>query len=145
MPPRAQPGYAMAWYAMVLTFVFLPLMALAVEVPRLLWVQSHLQTAADAAAEAGADLGLDVDYFRATGDVQFTNAGEHASAVFAQTVNDAGLVRYAPELTSVSVDEANNTVQVTAASTVQVLLPALIPSVVIRVQATAQSRVATLP
>jgi len=132
----------MAWFAVVFAFIFVPLLALSADLPRMLWVRNHLQTAADAAAEGGANLGVDVPRFRESGEVRYIPAVVHGyvRSTFAEVVADAGLLGYQPTITRIHIDEANDTVWVEAEATADVFIPAITPAVTIRIQAVSQSR-----
>jgi hypothetical protein len=97
-------GYSMGWYAVVFGFVLLPLMSLAVDITRLLYVRSDLQTSVDAACEA-ASLAADTAYFNLTGEQRIHPglAASSASQAFRASAIEAGLMRYSPALTAVSV------------------------------------------
>jgi hypothetical protein len=97
-------GYSMAWYAVVFAFVLLPLMSLAIDITRLLYVRNDLQTSVDAACEA-AGLAADVSYFNRTG-IQRIHPGlavSYAAQAFSYAASEAGLSRYSAALTAVSV------------------------------------------
>jgi uncharacterized membrane protein len=97
-------GYSMGWYAMVFAFVLLPLMSLAVDITRLLYVRNDLQTSVDAACEA-AGLAADTAYFNRTGEQRIHPglAAAYASQAFRASAVEAGLMEYSATLTAVSV------------------------------------------
>jgi uncharacterized membrane protein len=101
---RGEQGYSMAWYAVVLLFVLAPLMSLAVDITRLLFVRTDLQTSVDAACEAAA-LAADTRVFSQTGVQQIDPglAGRYATQAFYASAAEAGLVQYSASLTSVTV------------------------------------------
>jgi hypothetical protein len=100
---RYERGYAMAWNAIFLAFVVVPLCVLCVDVVRALYVRTHLQTATDAACEAAANA-LDLPTFRATGvgRIDMNQGVGWAAQQFNQTVVDQGIVEYSPSLGSVT-------------------------------------------
>ncbi len=100
----SEVGYSMGWWAAVFAFILLPLMTLAVDVTRLLFVRTDLQTSVDAACEAAA-LGADTAYFNRSGEQRIDPglATSYALQAFRASAVEAGLVRYSPALTTVSV------------------------------------------
>jgi len=101
---RTEVGYSMAWYAALLAFVLVPLMSLAVDITRLMFVRTDLQTSVDAACEAAA-LAADTPAFQQTGIARINPglAAAYAAQAFRASVAEAGLVQYTPSLTSVTV------------------------------------------
>ena len=96
-------GYSMGWYAMVFAFVLLPLMSLAVDITRLLYVRNDLQTSVDAACEA-AGLAADTATFNRTGEQRIHPglAASYALQAFHASAVEAGLMDYHASLTAVS-------------------------------------------
>jgi hypothetical protein len=96
---RNRKADMMAWTALLVIFLALPLASLTVDIVRGLYVRTHLQTASDAACQAAADA-LDVATFRNTGQRRInTGLGRaQAGTVFAATLQDAGRVGYTPAL-----------------------------------------------
>ena len=68
---KSEIGSSLAWSAIFLAFVLLPLMALVVDGSRLFYVRGRLQTALDAACEDAAWSGADYNAFRQTGQTRF--------------------------------------------------------------------------
>jgi uncharacterized membrane protein len=99
-----EKGYSMGWYAMVFAFVLLPLMSLAVDITRLLYVRNDLQTSVDAACEA-AGLAADTAIFNRTGEQRIHPglAASYASQAFQASAVEAGLMEYSATLTAVSI------------------------------------------
>jgi len=93
-------GDVYAWTASLLVFVALPLASLSIDVVRLMYVRTHLQTASDAACQAAADA-LDVPHFVATGRKRIDRAlaDVQAQRVFSATLGDAAQVGFEPSLT----------------------------------------------
>jgi hypothetical protein len=108
-PPRTvsrglhEAGYSMAWWAAFLGFILAPLMSLAVDVTRLLYVRTDLQASVDAACEAAA-LAADINYFNHTGVHRIRSglASDYAAQAFYASVIEAELVLYEPALTMIS-------------------------------------------
>jgi hypothetical protein len=130
-------GYSMAWYAVVLGFVLAPLMSLAVDISRLLFVRSDLQTSVDAACEAAA-LAADVPHFMATGEQRIDPAAAAASAsqAFIASAAEAAAIQYDPHLVGVSLLSPTE-VACAAEAAVVPLIPF---SPDLRVQVSAQAR-----
>ena len=100
-PSRRERGSALEWTAVVFATLVLPLMMLMVDIPRLVYLRDHLQTAADVACESAAQAGLDWRAYGANGvlRVQRTAAARSVGqAAFRGVVQDAGLQRYTPAL-----------------------------------------------
>jgi len=99
-----QRGYAMAWWAVILATVFVPLLALSIDITRLLYVRTRLQTALDAACEAAANT-ADIRAFRESGvrRIDPGPAGANALYAFHNTAAEAGIVRFRPALTRLQI------------------------------------------
>ncbi len=84
-------GSVMAWWAVTLSLIVLPLMALTIDATRALYVDTHLQTAVDAACEAGASA-LDISAFKLSGTQRIDKslAASYAVREFNATVSDSG-------------------------------------------------------
>lgn len=136
---RIETGYSMAWYAALLAFVLVPLMSLAVDITRLLFVRTDLQTSVDAACEAAA-LAADTAAFQQTGIERIDPglAAAYAAQAFRASAAEAGLVQYAPSLASVAVF-APTEVACTGAAAVVPLIP-YSPELSVRVFAQAKMR-----
>jgi hypothetical protein len=144
-PPRAlsrdlhEAGYSMAWWAAFLGFILAPLMSLAVDVTRLLFVRTDLQTSVDAACEAAA-LAADIDYFNHTGvhRIRSGMALDYAAQAFYASAIEGDLVVYEPVLTMVSVVTPTEVVCEAQAS-LQPLIP-FSPPLLVRVAAQSKMR-----
>jgi uncharacterized membrane protein len=136
---RIEIGYSMAWYAALLAFVLVPLMSLAVDITRLLFVRTDLQTSVDAACEAAA-LAPDTAAFQQTGIERIDPglAAAYAAQAFRASAAEAGLVQYAPSLASVAVF-APTEVGCTGTAAVVPLIP-YSPELSVRVFAQAKMR-----
>ena len=66
---QKEHGYSMAFWAMFIAFVAVPMMALLWDASRYMDLRGELQMAADAAAVAAAQ-DADVPHFRQTGEVR---------------------------------------------------------------------------
>jgi uncharacterized membrane protein len=121
---RSQRGYSTAWYAALLAFVLVPLMSLVVDITRLLFARTDLQTSVDAACEAAA-LAVDTAAFNRTGvqRIEPGLAASYASQAFYASAAEAGIVQYKPALTTVAVFAPTE-----AACTAEAELVPLIPS-----------------
>jgi len=64
-------GSSLAWVAIFLAAVVIPLLALVIDGSRLFYVRGRLQTAADAACEDAAWSGADYRFFRDSGQTRF--------------------------------------------------------------------------
>ena len=95
---KSERGSSMAWTAIFLAFVLLPLMALVVDGSRLFYVRGRLQTALDAACEDAAWSAADRREYRDAGVTTFqtsTGALAAAQATFSQTLGDRTAKNYA--------------------------------------------------
>jgi len=93
----------MAWWAAFLGFVLAPLMSLAVDITRLLFLRTDLQTSVDAGCEAAA-LAADTAYFNNTGihRIHGGRAVSYAAEAFYASAAESEIVQYNPSLTMVS-------------------------------------------
>lgn len=114
-------GSSMAWTAIFLAFVLLPLMALVVDGSRLFYVRGRLQTALDAACEDAAWSGADYAAFRQTGEARLlSNMGPviaRAQGIFQITLGDSGRVNFTASA-AILPDFANAQVHCTAQASV---------------------------
>lgn len=134
---RREAGYSLAWWAAFLSFVLLPLMSLAVDLTRLVYLRADLQAAVDAACEAAALAG-DAAAFNRSGAARIDPAlaAAYAAQAFQASVAEAGIVRYSPRLTSVALPEPT-----LAACQAEARLTPLVPySPPLRVRTAAESR-----
>ncbi len=118
---RWERGSSLAWTAIVLAAVFLPLMALVIDGSRLFYVRGRLQTAADAACEDAAWSGADYRAFRDTGATQFVpNLGgvlAQARGTFDNTLGDRSRVNFTAAV-SIVPDLAHVSMRCSAIATV---------------------------
>ena len=100
---RSERGQALlAWAAVLLFFVVLPLTALIADGARLFFVRNRLQTALDAACQDGAWSAADRVHFRETGTATFLPAGEVVSiarSTFYTVLVELGSAHYNASIT----------------------------------------------
>lgn len=97
-------GYSMAWWAVIFATVLVPLLALSIDITRLLYVRVRVQSAVDAACEAAAST-ADIPAWREAG-IRRIDPGEaaaNANYAFYRTAAEAGVVRYAPTLSRLEI------------------------------------------
>ena len=112
--PRREAGFALVWWALVISFAAFPLLVFVVEGARYLQASGAVQKAADAAAEA-AVREIDVAHYVATGEIAFSGAEYGVAAQYANANAQFLHARHiAIEIVSINVDEAAETVEVTA-------------------------------
>jgi len=89
----------LAYTAVIVIFLALPLSSLTIDLVRGMYVRTHLQAASDAACQSAANA-LDVPTFRSTGvrQIKPSLARSQAAVVFSATLRDAAGVRFAPSL-----------------------------------------------
>jgi|FaiFalDrversion3_1042247.scaffolds.fasta_scaffold13028_2 uncharacterized membrane protein len=111
-------GYSMAWWAVILATVFVPLLALSIDITRLLYVRVRVQAASDAACEAAANT-ADIPAWREAGirRIDPGKAAANAAYAFYRTVAEAGIVRYSPTLSRLEI--AGDTARCRAEAIVQ--------------------------
>ena len=116
-------GYALAFWAIFLATVIVPLMVLAWDVGRLFYARGEIQKAADAAALAAARE-VDVPHYMQTGEVVL-HQGAVVQASFYARSNIAYLPRVgiSPRITRIVVNNASKTVLVQMQADVSPLFP----------------------
>ena len=116
-------GYALAFWAIFLATVIVPLMVLAWDVGRLFYARGEIQKAADAAALAAARE-VDVPRYMQTGEV-LLHQGAVAQASYYARSNIAYLPRagISPRITRIFVDNVTKTVYVQMQADVSPLFP----------------------
>jgi hypothetical protein len=136
---KGERGAAAVYWAACMTMI-IPLIALAIDMPRALYVRSHLQAATDAACEAAA-MAVDVPVFRETGvaKIKYDEARVWAAREFTSTVADSGIWGYGPSLNSVVLETPLIAACVASAS-VDPLVP-VSPAMNITVRSTSETRV----
>jgi hypothetical protein len=73
---KSERGSSLAWTALVMLFVVMPLVALLADGTRLYFIDVRLQNAADAACADAAWSAVDLAHYRDTGDITFKPVGE---------------------------------------------------------------------
>ncbi len=94
----------MAYTAMLMLVVGLPMMTMTSEIVRMLFVDVHIQAAVDAAC-AAASQAVDLPHFILTGEVLIDGnmAAANAQREFDATVANAGINQYSPSLSGLSI------------------------------------------
>jgi hypothetical protein len=124
---RPEQGSSLAWTAVFLITVLLPLMLLIIDGSRLWYIRGRLQTATDAACEAAAWMGGDRLNYLDSGQ---TRLGDEwylvavAQDTFASTLNESTRMAFRSQL-SVSLDNPNNQILCSATAQVPVLFNAV--------------------
>jgi hypothetical protein len=135
-----EAGFALVWWALFIGLVAFPLLVFVVEGARYLQAAGAVQKAADAAAEA-AVREIDVPHYVETGEIRFSGNEYALAEQYANANADYLHARQiAVEIQSIAVDEAEDTVRVSALADVSALFPAIAPQVTIRREGTAQVR-----
>ena len=116
-------GYAMAFWAIFLGTVMVPLMVLAWDVGRLFYARGEIQKAADAAALAAARE-VDVPHYMLTGEVLLHQGADVFASHYAQR-NITYLPRtgISPRITRIVVNNTTKTVYVQMTADVSPLFP----------------------
>ena len=124
---RSEQGSSLAWTAVFLVTVLMPLMLLVIDSSRLLYIRGRLQTATDASCEAAAwAVGDRLNYTR-TGQTRLSNDGyvfEVAQNTFASTLNERTRMAFTPQL-MITNDDTNNQILCSATAQVPVLFSAV--------------------
>jgi hypothetical protein len=136
----SERGFALVWWALFIGFVAFPLLVLVVEGGRYFRAAGDVQKAADAAAEA-AVREVDIEHYINTGEVRF-GSSVYATAHEYANQNAAFLRPHGTDVAIVAIqlDEANNTVLVTARADVTLLFPHIAPQILIQRTGVAQVR-----
>ena len=135
-----EAGFALVWWALFIGLAAFPLLVFVVEGARYMQAAGAVQKAADAAAEA-AVREIDVPHYVETGEIRFSGNEYALAEQYANANADYLQARQiAVEIQSIAVDEAEDTVRVSALADVSALFPAIAPSIIIRREGTAQVR-----
>jgi uncharacterized membrane protein len=124
---KAERGSSLAWTAIFLITVLLPLMLLIVDGARLLYLRGRLQTATDAACEDAAWTVGDRRRYLENGSTRFGDlsyAIELAQSTFASTLDERSRMVFSAGL-NVTFDETSNQVLCAATATVPILFAAV--------------------
>ena len=117
----------MAWTAIFLATVLMPLMLFVIDSSRLLYVRGRLQTATDAACEDAAWAAGDRLNYIHTGQTRLSNGGVVigvAQNTFARTLDESTRMAFTP-LLSVTLDYANKRILCSATARVPVIFNAV--------------------
>ena len=120
-------GYVMPYTVMLITLVAMPMLVLASDIVRSLYVNVHIQTAVDAACTSAVQA-VDVAHFIDTGELQInsSNAASYAQREFDATVAQSDIEKYSPVLTAVNVVD-NTVVECHASAQMVWTLPGVAP------------------
>ena len=124
---KSEQGSSMAWTAIFLTTVLMPLMLFVIDGSRLLYVRGRLQTAADAACEDAAWAAGDRPNYIDTGQTRLGDSWyviEVAQDTFVRTLDESTRMAFTP-LLSVTLDYANNQILCSAIARVPVIFNAV--------------------
>jgi Flp pilus assembly protein TadG len=137
-------GNSMAWMAIIMAFLMVPLMGLTMDVTRAMYVRTHLQAATDAGCQAAAD-SMHVTLFQNTGMRQINASLMYgrAAQVFNATLTDSGKVRFSPAL-GLRLLTATS-VECTATASVERLIPVIVPEMNLTVRTVSDMRARTQP
>ena len=141
---RSQRGDAYAWFAALMLIIGIPLASLSIDIVRMMYVRTHLQTATDAACQAAADA-LDVPTYLSTGVKQIDPvlARSQADREFAATLQDATKIDYS--IGGLTLDYPSPIdAHCTSSATVEHIIP-MTPPMNVVVQTTSEMRVVGLP
>jgi len=136
----SRKGDAFAWIASLMLIVGIPLSSLSIDIVRMMYVRSHMQTATDAACQAAADA-LNVPLYIQTGtkEIDPNLARVQADREFESTLADATKVDYS--ITGLALDYPGPVdAHCTASSVVQHIIP-MTPPMDVVVQTTSEMRV----
>ncbi len=124
---KSETGSSMAWTAVFLAAVLMPLMLFIIDGSRLFYVRGRLQTAADAACEDAAWAAGDRPNYTDTGQTRLGNnwyVVGVAQNTFTRTLGESARMSFTP-LLSVTLDYANNQVECSAMARVPVIFNAV--------------------
>jgi hypothetical protein len=136
---RLEPGSSLAWAAIFLATLLLPLLLLVVDGSRLPDIRGRLQTATDAACEDAAWLVGDRSRYLESGQSLFGNlqaAYAQAQNTFYSTLDERNRMGFSAVL-SLTFDEASSQVVCSATASVPVLFDPLEDAPVVTIPASA--------
>ncbi|NLI41370.1 MAG: hypothetical protein GX421_09355 [Caldisericales bacterium] len=137
---KQEQGISMVFFALVLALLILPLLSVATDLTRYVWVRSVLQRGADAAAEAAAQR-ADIAHFQQTGEVRFEiDAQTEAVRVASAHVSPLLAKMVYPSLDYVVLDEGRNTVHVGLSANSRLLIAGGLRGTTVRVDGVAELR-----
>ena len=139
-----EQGSSMAWTAVFLITVMLPLMLLVIDGSRVFYIRGRLQTATDAACEDAAWAAGDRPEYIDSGQTRLGNdwhVVEVAQNTFISTLNERTRMAFTPEL-QVTLDDTNLQILCSANAQVPVLISAagVTPQINVPVTTTASVR-----
>jgi uncharacterized membrane protein len=135
-------GYAMAFWAIFLGTVMVPLMVLAWDVGRLFYARGEIQKAADAAALAAARE-VDVPHYMHTGELQLHQGAVGFATHYARrNISYLPQADISPRITRIVVNNTTRTVYVQMMADVSPLFPEFLQVKPITAWGEAQVRVA---
>jgi uncharacterized membrane protein len=140
---KTERGSSLAWTAVFLTSLLLPLMLLGVDGARLFYVRGRLQTATDAACEDAAWLAGDRRKYLESGLSQFgdlQNALGQAQSTFTSTLNERDRMAFSAAL-SITLNDPFDLVLCTAMASVPVLFTGSGRALMVSVPASAVSAI----
>jgi Flp pilus assembly protein TadG len=120
---QPEGGSSLAWTAVVLTTLLLPLMLLIVDGSRLWYIRGRMQTATDAACEAAAWVGGDRSNYQDSGQTRISDEWYLVSVAqdtFASTLNESTRMAFNPQL-AVTIDDTSNQILCSGAASVPIL------------------------
>ncbi len=139
----SEAGSSMAWTAIFLATVLLPLMLFVIDGSRLLYVRGRLQTATDAACEDAAWAAGDRPNYIDTGQTRLGNnwyVVGVAQNTFTRTLGENTRMAFTP-LLSVTLDYPNNQIWCSATARVPVIFNGVGVAAQVNVRANATSGV----
>jgi len=120
---QAERGSSMAWAAIFLAFVVVPLLALVADGARMFYMRGRLQTATDAACEDAAWSAADRRAFRDSGITTLENDASviaQAQNTFTQTLSDQAAKQFSAS-TVISLDYGSGRVSCYAIASVPLI------------------------
>ena len=137
---RDRRAYSSTFWALFIGVVVLPLFALGFDVGRYLYARQEIGKAADAAAVAAA-AEINQRSFIANGELHPTSATYSWAQHYANMNNDylGGLEIY-PHITSIQINDAQDTVYVGVGADISALFPSIVPEVIVEETGTGQVR-----
>ena len=137
---RDRRAYSSTFWALFIGVVVLPLFALGFDVGRYLYARQEIGKAADAAAVAAA-AEINQRSFVANGSLHPTQATYAWAQHYANMNNDyLGGLKIYPRITSIQINDAQNTVYVGVGADISALFPSIVPEVIVEETGTGQVR-----
>jgi hypothetical protein len=137
---RDRRAYSSTFWALFIGVVVLPLFALGFDVGRYLYARQEIGKAADAAAVAAA-AEINQRTFVAKGELHPTSATYAWAQHYANMNNDyLGGLKIYPHITSIRINDAQDTVYVGVGVDISSLFPSIVPEVIVEETGTGQVR-----